>query len=80
MNKSPLSFEKVLTALEIEAIWGEPAVTIPKTNFEWDDVPKGLKELVPYAMFWGISDDYVRERLLKRTPSNAEDELEMGGR
>jgi hypothetical protein len=68
MNKSTPEIDRILTALEIEAVWGRAVATTPRTNFESRDVPKEVEELIPYAIFWGISDDLMRERVLKDTP------------
>ena len=36
----------------------------PAADFSVEDVPENLRALVPYARFWGVSDDGVRSDLL----------------
>ena len=41
----------------------------PKASFSWTDVPAELRQLIPYAVIWGLSDDWARQDLMKRTPA-----------
>ncbi len=34
-------------------------------------VPLSLQSLIPYASFWGISDDYARDQLVMSAPQHA---------
>lgn len=61
---------QLLTQAEIEAEWGLSAQTSPRTSFDLEDVPEGLRQLAPYAVFWGAADDWVREDVLKKTPGS----------
>jgi hypothetical protein len=40
----------------------------PTVDFDDTDVPQNLLILIPYASFWGISDDYKREQLSDSAP------------
>ena len=42
----------------------------PGTEFNSEDVPEKLQPLIPYALFWGILDDGLRERLVDGAPSH----------
>lgn len=67
MTKTPQP-DKVLTHAEIEAVMGPATTANPRVIFKWTDVPEKLRELIPYAVFWGASDDWAREEILRRTP------------
>ncbi|MBJ7313187.1 hypothetical protein ACFOLJ_24735 [Rugamonas sp. CCM 8940] len=66
---------KILTLEEIESGWGKGFSANEKVTFEVQDVPENLRPLIPYALLWGISDDWFREDALKRTPSNLKENL-----
>ena len=36
-----------------------------KTCLDMNRVPEGLRPLLPYAEFWGVSDDFIRESLVR---------------
>ena len=57
----------VLTQSEIEDAWGG-VQALSRTSFDLKDVPEDLRQLAPYAMFWGAADDSAREGVLKKTP------------
>jgi hypothetical protein len=68
MSNESTELLKLLTRREIEVAWGETIEVTPKASFESGDVPQELRALIPYAVFWGVSDDWIREDVLKRTP------------
>ena len=47
----------------------------PQIQFNLSDVPQSLHHLIPYAMFWGISDDLDREHLVLKAPEAIKHEL-----
>lgn len=51
--------------MQLRADAGEPAVA----QLRQDKVPKELWPLLPYAEFWGISDDSYRITLISRAPT-----------
>ncbi len=40
-------------------------------------VPVGLRPVLPYAEFWGISDDFLRQELLNKASPEAKAELKQ---
>lgn len=38
-------------------------------------VPAKLRPLIPYAEYWGVGDDIIREDLVRRAPSQARRDL-----
>lgn len=38
-------------------------------------IPRNLWPLIPYAGFWGISDDWARESLVRKAPEHVKDNL-----
>ncbi|MEH6461361.1 hypothetical protein [Chitinimonas sp. JJ19] len=68
MNNAEIASNKILVLSEIEDMWGSSVVALPRVLFDLNDVPEDLHVLAPYAIFWGISDDWAREDILKRTP------------
>jgi hypothetical protein len=62
--------KQILTQAEIEEVWGPSAQASPRASFNLEDVPEGLRQLAPYAVFWGAADDWAREDVLKKTPDS----------
>lgn len=46
-----------------------------RIDFDESKVPKSLRKLIPYAVFWGISDDLERENLAEQAPENLKVDL-----
>jgi hypothetical protein len=57
--------------------YGEFASASPLAEFEVEDVPENLRSLIPYARFWGISDDWQREQLALKAPEPARASLQQ---
>lgn len=57
---------KVFSAEEMIRFYGDFYNTVnPKIVLDKDKCPKELHPLLPYAEFWGISDDLIRENLIE---------------
>ena len=54
----------------IKAEYGDFISHSPTVEFSADDVPKNLHSLIPYASFWGITDDLERENLVENAPDH----------
>jgi hypothetical protein len=61
---------EILTEEQIEQAWGPSGKTSPRISFDLRDVPEGLRQLAPYAVFWGAADDWLREDVLRKTPES----------
>ncbi len=48
----------------------------PKLDLDRKEVPEKFWPLVPYAEFWGIADDWQRERLVKDAPADVQFNLQ----
>ncbi|WP_377165038.1 hypothetical protein [Prosthecobacter fluviatilis] len=55
----------VLTAAQLQQHYGNFHELSPKAEFDPADVPDELVPLIPYAAFWGLSDDLDRENLVE---------------
>lgn len=55
--------------------YGLVAENRPTVVLNSDSVPPALRHLIPYAELWGISDDLIRDDLVRRAPKAALDEL-----
>lgn len=55
--------------------YGEFAKCSPLVEFDESDVPENLRNLIPYARFWGISDDLEREVLSEAADQSVKDRL-----
>lgn len=75
MSNNRNEVNDILTEREIETAWGVSMPADMRTSFELDDVPTELREMVPYAVFWGASDDSIRESLLRLTPDSLKKNL-----
>lgn len=64
---------------KVEAIrneYGEFFLESSTAEFESDDVPENLRHLIPYASFWGLSDDWEREQLAEKAPDHLKKSLQ----
>ena len=57
------------TYSELVALWPAMPAHAEPIEFEDDDVPQALRELIPYALIWGIPDDGYRSDMLQETPA-----------
>jgi len=58
----------VKTFDDMRAAWGLPFDGLALAKASQAEVPSNLWPLLPYAQIWGISDDWARESLVRRTP------------
>ncbi|RFC46919.1 MAG: hypothetical protein DVB22_003249 [Verrucomicrobia bacterium] len=49
----------------------------PTVDFDTNHVPEDLRALIPYASFWGLSDDLERERLVDCAPDHLKESLQL---
>lgn len=56
--------ETLLSIAQMQQHYGDFYALSPKANFDPADVPDELVPLIPYAAFWGLSDDLDRENLV----------------
>ena len=54
----------VLNIAQMQQRYGDFYALSPKADFDPADVPDELSPLIPYAAFWGLSDDLDRENLV----------------
>ena len=64
-----------LTAEEMQVWYGEFYEQGSRQNLNAANVPEGLRQLLPYAAFWGISDDWTREDLVAAAPEDVKRNL-----
>jgi hypothetical protein len=55
---------KIYSEIEMVEFYGSFIEMGHKNSFDDADVPNALKTLIPYARFWGITDDWKREQLI----------------
>src|SRR5262249_4208815 len=63
------------SAEEIKRRYGSFYDSSPKLRLDRRRVPEKLWPLLPYAEFWGISDDWAREKLVRQAPSDVRENL-----
>lgn len=59
----------------IRSEYGEFWSESPTAEFNSNDVPENLRHLIPYASFWGLSDDWEREQLAEKAPEHLRNSL-----
>jgi hypothetical protein len=60
----------ILTAQQMRQHYGNFYDRISKLNLDQSKVPRELWPLLPYAEFWGIADDFMREELVDQAPAD----------
>lgn len=55
----------------MEKHYGAPYLRYPKLSLNRANIPKQFWPLIPYAEFWGVSDDDDRELLVNECPAVA---------
>ncbi len=63
-KKLPRPYD-VLPSGEMREKYGLKAENLPKISLNPQNVPEGLRSLIPYAERWGIGDDIIRTDTLK---------------
>ena len=66
---------RVLTADEMQAWYGPFYEQGSRQTLDAANVPESLRPLLPYAAFWGISDDWTREDLVADAPEEVKRNL-----
>ncbi len=66
---------RALSADEMKQLYGVFYQESPKASIDPSQVPGSLHVLVPYAEFWGISDDWAREELIAKSPQSVQENL-----
>jgi len=67
--------EGVLTTQEMEREYGSFFHRGSRMSLDRTGVPRNLWPLLPYAAFWGVSDDWAREDLVRDWPPAARQNL-----
>jgi hypothetical protein len=65
MKNESEEFE-VATGAELAAKHGLTAENRPRIKLDVSKIPPSLHPLIPYAEFWGVSDDIMREDLIEK--------------
>ena len=64
-----MNAETVFNDAQMQHRYGAFYALSPKVDFDPADVPDELQALIPYAAFWGLSDDFDRESLVDAAPA-----------
>lgn len=65
----------VLTREAMKAAYGEYWNASPRVSLSPQQIPDELRILIPYAEFWGLSDDWARESLVEKSPADVQKNL-----
>ncbi len=60
---------------ELRRKYGLVAANRPDIHLNAENVPQTLRHLIPYAELWGISDDLIRDDLVRSAPPEALEDL-----
>ncbi len=75
-NKRDYMFEHTVFDKEtMKIIYGSFYSESPFVKLDEEKVPEELRPLLPYAEFWGISDDSIRELLIDKASSDVQANL-----
>ena len=66
---------RILTREGMKSDYGQFYSMAKRIAFDIEDVPVDLQPLIPYAEFWGISDDIAREELVRAATSKIRENL-----
>ncbi len=66
---------RILRQCEIEAEWSCFAQMVSRTSLNIEKVPLNLRQLVPYAVHWGLADDCARYDVFRKTPQALKENL-----
>jgi hypothetical protein len=58
----------ILTSQQMRQHYGAFYDRTPKLKLDKGNVPHELWPLLPYAEFWGVADDFMREELVDEAP------------
>lgn len=62
---------ELLSVEEMRRRYGLVAENRPIIRLDPGNVPENLRHLVPYAEFWGVGDDLIRDDMFRRAPREA---------
>jgi hypothetical protein len=65
----------ILSTEQMKQLYGSFYERSPKVRLDRRKVPEKFWPLLPYAEFWGVSDDWTREDLVKHAPADAQQNL-----
>ena len=65
----------VLSAEEMARKYGELYQRRPRVRLDRGRIPESVWSLIPYAEFWGVSDDLDREHLVDNAPHAVQQNL-----
>lgn len=60
----------ILTADEMRQWYGGFYTSSPMVRLDRSKIPQQFWPLLPYAEFWGLADDWSREELIEKAPSD----------
>jgi hypothetical protein len=66
---------QVLDAEQMRRRYGVFYTESPKVPINANRVPVVLQALIPYAEFWGIADDWAREKIVAKAPQDIQEDL-----
>lgn len=69
------NIEIILSKEEMKKEYGNFYLQSNLIFIDQDKIPKKLHHLIPYAEFWGISDDLIRENLVDSAPKGVAENL-----
>lgn len=69
--------DETTAAKSLEDEYGDFYSESDKVDFDVNDVPDNLRSLIPYARFWGMSDDWQREQLASKAPDSVRSSLQQ---
>jgi hypothetical protein len=67
----------VLTADEMKQFYGDFYQRSPRMHLDPSKVPERFLPLLPYAEFWGLADDLIREILVEEAPAAVQQNLKQ---
>lgn len=67
--------EKVLSAKEMESFYGDFYMRSPRVRINQEVIPPQVRPLIPYAEFWGVTDDIARDTLEDEAPPHVRQNL-----
>ena len=66
---------ELLSVEDMRRKYGLVAANRPEIRLDPQNVPAGLRVLIPYAELWGVGDDLIRDDMVRGAPQAALDEL-----
>ena len=66
---------ELLSVDEMRRKYGLVAENRPLIKLNPEKVPEKLRILIPYAEFWGVADDLIRDDMVRKAPKEAIYEL-----